>query len=269
MSASTSQFLFRHPLIQEVAYNTQLKAERNILHASVAHALQDFYASRLDEFAGLLSYHHEAAGQLGDAASFAARAATWIGSTDSAQAIQYWKKVLRLLHEQPRSHTHDTLRMRASGQVAIFGWREGMTAEETKPFIAEAIDLARSTDRSMISLFLAADGRITVASGGSADFYVARIQEGLSIDAQPANVARIATLRALLCHAYWLAGLLHEALAANDAALQSVGSIDAYHQQCLGLNIEQWMLSMRGRILVHWGGSRRPNATCDKCWRLS
>ena len=63
------QFAFRHPLIQEVAYTTQLKARRSAIHASVAAALEGFYRERLNEFAGLLAYHYEAAGRLTDAAN--------------------------------------------------------------------------------------------------------------------------------------------------------------------------------------------------------
>src|SRR5262249_5409359 len=37
------QFAFRHPLIQEVAYASQLKARRSTLHASVANALEIYH----------------------------------------------------------------------------------------------------------------------------------------------------------------------------------------------------------------------------------
>src|SRR5262249_33464371 len=132
------EFSFRHPLLQEVAYGAQLKNRRSAQHASVAAALQTHYWPRLDEFSGLVAYHYEAAGQFADAAIFAARAAVWIGSTNSAQAIQHWHKVRVLLRDQPNSPDLDALRMRASSQIAIFGWREGMTPEEAKPFIEEA-----------------------------------------------------------------------------------------------------------------------------------
>ncbi len=55
-------YAFRHPLLQEVAYVTQLKTRRSGLHASVARAMRDYYKDRLDEFSALLAYHFEAAG---------------------------------------------------------------------------------------------------------------------------------------------------------------------------------------------------------------
>lgn len=246
-------YFFRHPLVQEVAYNEQLKSTRIELHAAVAGAMERQYATRLDEISALISHHYEAAGQLVSAAEFAIRAAVWIGSTASAQALQYWHSVLRLLSDHPDEPQYNRLRMRASGQIAMFGWREGMTAEEVKPFIEEALGWARKIDTTMTSLLLAADGRITVASGHSADDYAARIREALALDCNEESPGRAATLNALFCHAKWLGGCLNKALQANDWALQNVSSISTFDEQFLGLNVEQWMRSLRGRILVRMG----------------
>ncbi|MDH3742294.1 MAG: adenylate/guanylate cyclase domain-containing protein, partial [Hyphomicrobiales bacterium] len=247
------EFFFRHPLMQEVAYSEQLRSRRSKLHAAVAVALERQYSSKLDEFAALIAHHHEAAGKYAVAAVFSARAAVWIGSAASGQALQHWHKVRQLLSDQPHTDVLDTLRMRASGQIAMFGWRQGMTAEEARPFIDEALDWARKIDNSMMSLLLAADGRIAVASGYSADDYVARINEALAVEDDLGNEGRIATLNALLCHANWLAGFLSEALEANDRALGGVANIDTFDEQFLGLDVEQWMQGLRGRILVRLG----------------
>lgn len=246
-------YFFRHPLIQEVAYNEQLRSRRSELHAAAAAALERHYSPKLDEFAALIAYHYEAAGDHIKAATYAARAAVWIGSTASTQALQHWHDVRRLLQDQPHSVDTDTLRMRASGQIAAFGWRAGMTAEETKPFLDEAVGWARKIDNTMLSLLLAADGRILVASGHPADAYVARIREAIAIESKQARTGRMATLNVLLCHACFLAGFLDEALEANGRALQGIDSIDAFDQEFCGLNVEQWMKSLRARVLVRLG----------------
>ena len=46
---------FRHPLIQEVAYESLLHQRRRELHAAVARAMEVYYKGRLDEHAGLLA----------------------------------------------------------------------------------------------------------------------------------------------------------------------------------------------------------------------
>jgi adenylate cyclase len=252
-SVEHRQLAFQHPLIQEVAYATQLKARRSVLHAAVATAMEAFYQDRLDEFAGLLAHHYEAAGQLPSAAAYAARAAAWVGSTNPAQAIRHWQKVRSLLQNQPRSEANDTLRIMASGQIAWLGWREGMTADQAKPFLDEALAWSRETDNTMIPLLLFVDGRISVTSGGSADAYVGRVKEALSLVKEDRDIGRVATLKASLSQAYGWAGMLEEALAVNTAALEGIPHIDKFDHQFLGYSVEQWAVGLRGRILVRLG----------------
>jgi class 3 adenylate cyclase/tetratricopeptide (TPR) repeat protein len=254
-------FAFRHPLIQEVAYTMQLKTRRSALHAAVAQAMEVFYRDRLDEFAGLIAHHQEAAGRFLEAAQYETRAAIWVGKTDSAQALKLWQHVSSLLRTQPHSASIDTLRIMANGQIVNFGWREGMTAEEAKPYFQEAMGWARELDNKVAQmLLLAGYGRI-IAASGSADEYVDRVKEALLLLPEAKNVGRDAMLNALLSLAYRLAGKLNEALAANTAALEGASRIEKSDQQILGFNVEQilgfnlelWVLSLRGRILVRLG----------------
>lgn len=247
------QFAFRHPLIQEVAYASQLKSRRGLLHAKVAVAMADYYHDRINEFAGLLSYHYEAAGQPGEAAHYAAVAAQWVGSTNPAQAIKHWHKVRALLQNEPRTPPGDSQRIMADAQIAWLGWREGMTADAAHDLVQEGIALARETDNSMIPILLFVDGRIILASGGSADVYVQRMTEALALLEQSPNVGRTAMLNCALSQAYGWAGYLNEALAANDAAAHGLVHVEKFDHQFLGYNVNHWVLALRGQYLVRLG----------------
>lgn len=50
---------FRQFLIQEVAYETQLLAERRQIHGAVGAAVEALYQDRLEEFVDFLAYHYE------------------------------------------------------------------------------------------------------------------------------------------------------------------------------------------------------------------
>lgn len=63
-------YLFKHYLIQEVAYNTILQKKRRELHKLIAHAIEKVYADKLKEFYELLSFHYEKAEEWEKAASF-------------------------------------------------------------------------------------------------------------------------------------------------------------------------------------------------------
>ena len=247
------RFTFRHPLIQEVAYSTQLKVRRGALHGAVAVAMEDYYRDQLDEYAGLISYHYEAAGQLLHAAGHAARAAQWVGSTNSALAIKHWHKVRSLVQSQPRSTVTDSLRVRAGGQICLLGWREGLTLKEVQPYIDEATELAGEVDARLVQLLVMAEGRMLQASGGPADGYVERLQKAQSMMAPGADRGRAAMINAALSQAYAWAGLLEQALEVNSSALRDIGEIDRFDREWIGFSIEHWVMGMRGRLLTRLG----------------
>lgn len=247
------RFAFRHPLIQEVAYNSQLKVRRGGIHAKVATAMELYYADQLDEYAGLVAYHYEVAGQQVPAARYNARAAAWVGSTNAAQAIKHWRKVHALLGGQPRLVETDKLRALAAGRIVYLGWREGLGLEEVNSLISEAQELATEADERLSQLLLFAQGRMMQASGGSADGYVASICRALAMAPAPASAGRNATLHLALSHAYAWTGLLREGLAANDVALHRLDEIDQFDREFIGFSVEHWALAIRVRLLNRMG----------------
>ena len=246
------RFAFRHPLIQEVAYGTQLKARRANLHAAVAVAMESHYSAQPGEFAALIAYHYEAAGQLLNAAQHQERAAKWAGSTNSGQAIKHWRKVWTLLQDHPRSQQLDRRRAIAGGQICILGWRQGLTLPEVQPIIQEAVGLASAADSRLVQLLYIVEGRMLVGCGGAAGQYIERAKKALSIG-PAADVGRVATINAFLSQAYGWAGLLKDALVANDAALAAVECIDRFDREFIGFSIEHWLHGMRSRLLIRLG----------------
>jgi adenylate cyclase len=247
------RFVFRHPLIQEVAYGMQLKTRRAAIHAAVAAAMEVHYNDRLDEFSGLIGHHYEMAGRGLEAATHVARAARWVGSTDSAQAIKHWHKVRAVLEDHPSAPESDRLRAMASSHISALGWREGLTLDVVQPFIDEATRLAGQVDGRLVQLLMMIEGRMLQATGGPADAYVECVNRAIATLSPGESVGRAATLHAALCQAYGWAGLLDQALAANEAALRGVSSIDNFDHEFVGFNIGHWVLGMRGRLLIQLG----------------
>jgi class 3 adenylate cyclase/tetratricopeptide (TPR) repeat protein len=247
------RFAFRHPLIQEVAYSSQLKVHRGQVHASVATAMELYYHGRLDEYAGLVGYHFEEAGAHLEAARYNARAGLWVGSTNAAQAIKYWRKVRHLLANVARNPEVDRLQVTAGGKIALLGWREGLTLEEVKPLIDDAMAVANEVDDRLIPWLLTIEGRMLVASGGPADGYVDCVKKALLYIDFDRDAGRVAVAHAFLSQAYAWAGLLQDALAANDVALANAAHVDPFDREFIGFSVEQWVLGIRARLLIRMG----------------
>jgi len=83
--AQELEFLFKHYLIQEVAYNTILVNKRKELHALIAGAIEQLYGDRLDEFYELLAFHYEKAEQWDKAAEYLSRSGHKMGQIYSKE----------------------------------------------------------------------------------------------------------------------------------------------------------------------------------------
>jgi class 3 adenylate cyclase len=68
-------YTFKHPLMADVAYRSQLGERRAQLHAAVAAALEKLHVDRLGEHAALIAHHWEASGMRFEASRWKRRAA--------------------------------------------------------------------------------------------------------------------------------------------------------------------------------------------------
>ena len=259
---------FRHPLIQEVAYRSLLHERRRELHSKVAQATESLFKDHAEERASLLAYHLEQAGENLKAAQQNMRAAIWIGANDPSQALRSWKKVRELLANLPPSQPINYLKMMASGQIVNFGWREGISAQDALVYFEEAKQLAIAlADMRANALIHAAYGRI-LANGGSADEYVEKIREAKAIADQGNDPSVEITLKAVLCHALRMSGLMAEALQMNIEATEGVHKIVKFDRQTLGFDVEIWLTVMRGQTLVMLGRTDEARPFLDRILQL-
>jgi class 3 adenylate cyclase/tetratricopeptide (TPR) repeat protein len=244
---------FSHPLVQEVCYRVLLRERRRGIHADVAGIMKLHFADRKEERASLLAYHLEEAGQTMEAAQAHIRAAMWIGTHDSSQALRSWRKVHHLLEGQPVSESIGYLRMQCCIQVLTFGWREGISAEEARRWFEEARQLALAAGNARANAWIhAAYGR-NLAVSGSADDYVARIREALALATEMQDRSAEAMMKAVLSQAVRLSGRLDEALQANIEATDRADAISEFDRQLFSFDVRRWLTVMRGQVLVQLG----------------
>jgi class 3 adenylate cyclase/tetratricopeptide (TPR) repeat protein len=53
------EYIFKHALTQEVAYNGLLKKERQVIHEKIANVMEELFRERLPEFYETLAYHYK------------------------------------------------------------------------------------------------------------------------------------------------------------------------------------------------------------------
>src|SRR5258708_12879407 len=77
--------VFRHRLMEEVAYRSLLHERRRELHSKVAQAIESLFKDHAEERASLLAYHLEQSGENLKAAQQNMRAPVWTEANDPTQ----------------------------------------------------------------------------------------------------------------------------------------------------------------------------------------
>jgi adenylate cyclase len=125
------EYVFRHPLIRTVAYESQLKSDRAELHRRLAGAIQAREPESAEENAALIAGHLEAAGDLHAAFAWHMRAGTWSTNRDIAAAHTSWGSARQVADRLP-DDAPDRLAMRIAprAQLCASAWRvEGSGAD--------------------------------------------------------------------------------------------------------------------------------------------
>jgi oligopeptide transport system substrate-binding protein len=95
------EYIFKHELTREAAYNGLLKKERRLFHRQVAEALERLFPDRIEEQVGLLAHHWERAGVPGKAIEYLLRAGDRARMVYAhEEATDYYQRALVFLREQ-------------------------------------------------------------------------------------------------------------------------------------------------------------------------
>ena len=95
------EYVFHHPLIRMVAYESQLKSDRAELHRRVAAAIESRDPAAAEENAALIAEHLDAAGELRAAYAWHMRAAAWSAHRDITAAWISWENARRIADALP------------------------------------------------------------------------------------------------------------------------------------------------------------------------
>jgi ABC-type oligopeptide transport system substrate-binding subunit/class 3 adenylate cyclase len=94
------EYIFKHHLTQEAAYNGLLKKERRVFHRQVAEALERLFPERVEAQVGLLAHHWERAGDAEKATAYLLQAGDQARlAYAQEEAIDFYERALVFLGE--------------------------------------------------------------------------------------------------------------------------------------------------------------------------
>jgi class 3 adenylate cyclase/tetratricopeptide (TPR) repeat protein len=163
-----AEYAFKHPLTQEVAYDSQLRARRARVHAAVARALASGEPERLNERAGLVAHHFEAGDETLDAARWYARAGEWAGINAPAEACRHWERVRSLVPVDATNPEAVRLAFTAGARLLAFSFRVGgMSEEAAGQLFSEALAFAERMGEARARFLVTASYTVTLWMHGN------------------------------------------------------------------------------------------------------
>jgi class 3 adenylate cyclase len=118
------EYVFHHPLIWTVAYESQLKSDRAELHRRVAAAIESRDPAAAEDNAALIAEHLEAGGDLHTAYGWHMRAGAWATNRDIAAARLSWERARTIADALPADDPNRAA-MRIAPRTMLCGtaWR--------------------------------------------------------------------------------------------------------------------------------------------------
>jgi class 3 adenylate cyclase/tetratricopeptide (TPR) repeat protein len=91
------EYIFKHALTQEVAYESLLKQRRQEIHGRIARAIEELYAPRLEQHYELLAHHYGRSGEAKKAIEYLMLAAEKSNQNKAAQAAcEFFRQALKV-----------------------------------------------------------------------------------------------------------------------------------------------------------------------------
>ena len=136
------EYIFKHALTQEVAYDSLLIRRRKEYHERVGRAIEEAYPDRLEEFYEVLAYQYLQSDNSEKSVEYLMKAGNKARRTYSNQeAIGYFDRALDVLDELEETEQHDAWRMETHENLGKI-YHTSAQYEQADENFSKAFDLA-------------------------------------------------------------------------------------------------------------------------------
>ena len=148
------EYIFRHALVQEVAYNSLLIQRRKEIHEKIGRAIEQLYPERLEEFCEMLAYHYSKSGNPAKAYAYLKKSAEKAVRNDAVvEAVRFYREAMEVLVQLPPTEENQREQIGLVLSMKIPWGRIGYS-EDYLPLLqkAEALAEALGDDKKGVHL---------------------------------------------------------------------------------------------------------------------
>ena len=200
------EYIFKHALTQEVAYNSLLHKRRKEIHENIGKAIEEIYAERLEEFYEMLAYHYSKSENTQKAFLYLKLAGTKAMQSHSiSEASRFYKQACGILDRFPRTEESEKEKLELlhmmTASMSILGF-----PKDSLQFLQEGERLSKKLgDSKSLAIFYAMLGAYYRYAGQ----YVLERQfaeKGLEIAKELDDVELLSRTSFNACSVYMIAG---------------------------------------------------------------
>jgi len=146
------RYYFTHGLFKDVAYSTLLEEQKERLHASLAHRLEEVFQDRIQEYCELLAYHFSRGNRPQKAIYYLVKAADrQAGLGADSNALENYSTAIELLKSLPPHPSRIALMSRLLTHAGRLQRKLG-EMHEAEEMLGAALDCANKIDNPRLAL---------------------------------------------------------------------------------------------------------------------
>jgi len=149
------EYLFKHALAQEAAYESILHQKRKEIHLQVAKTIENVFKERLHEFYGMLAIHNSKGENFENAEHYLVKAGKEaLKSSASSEALHYYQNAMELYIKKHGDNVDLNMIAHLEENIALAFKNKGRFAEAVEYFDRALNSLGKSMIKTKIFLLL-------------------------------------------------------------------------------------------------------------------
>jgi len=264
------EYIFKHDLTQEVAYNSLLLKRRREIHERTGKAIEELYSDRLEEFYEVLAHHYSRSDNLEKAYEYLVLAGIKAAYGYSIwEAYRFCKEAIQVLNRGPQTEENKRkgieIRLLMAQAMGALGY-----PGDWLQVLDEGVKLARELgDEGSVARFFSYIG-LGYAQRGDQTKAIGYGERALGQADKIGDVALVAPIAYNLCAVYCISG---DHLKIVELSQRTIALIERTGTQAESfggpLNIYAALLSMNGDCRGYLGDFETGQDMCEKGLRLA
>ena len=259
------EYIFKHALTQEVAYNSLLLKRRKEIHEKIGRAIEEIYPDRLEEFYEMLAYHYSKSDNLDRAYQYLKLSGNKaMKAYSNLEAFHFYKDAINMLKQKPETEQNKKERLEVILLMDI-PMRLSAYPEDPLKFLEEGERLCRELgDKKSLAAIYNFIGLFHVVTGDPTlgrKYQEASFEEAEKIQ----DIETMAPIGWGLCYSYFWEGEYRRIVNIAPKVIKSLEKIQREDEFFgLPINIYSALQAVYGYSLGILGEFTKGEQLCEK-----